>query len=220
MTSAPASASKRGWWVPFSLGLTAIVLALASLIPALRVLHWWATPLQLLGASTTFVGFWSAYVRAAHGRNLGAQFRVWAKRFGVRLRLMWYRLRKKPINAEVHVVAPFGATGGMGSPTVTASSTFRPNPALSPEEQFAELVAFVNNVAGRLPEVEKEIGRLDGRIDGVIADTAKGVADALAHAESVNEQLQARLDLKQVLDLRWAITGLAITVAGILLSYF
>jgi hypothetical protein len=45
------------------------------------------------------------------------------------------------------------------------------------------------------------------------------MADTLAHIETQIEQLKARLDRAQVLDLRWAIAGLFITVVGTALSY-
>jgi hypothetical protein len=41
----------------------------------------------------------------------------------------------------------------------------------------------------------------------------------LAHVKGQVEDLSARLDRAQVLDLRWGILGLFITVVGIALSY-
>jgi hypothetical protein len=58
------------------------------------------------------------------------------------------------------------------------------------------------------------------RVDKVAADAAQATADALAHVKSQIEDLSARLDRAQVLDLRWAILGLFITVVGIALSYW
>jgi hypothetical protein len=81
MTSAPASASKRGWWVPFAFGVAAIALAVAALVVEIPDLHWWATSFQLVGAFIASVGFLSAYVRADRGLSLWQQFRLWAKQF-------------------------------------------------------------------------------------------------------------------------------------------
>jgi hypothetical protein len=210
--------AKHGWWLPVPLGLVAIAIALASLIIEIPDRHWWATTLQLVGATVAFGGFSNAYVRAAYGESVWRQLLVWAKQFRGLLRRMWARLVGKSIDVVINA-PPAGASAGMFAPTVTVSGRVLLNPSLPLDEQIAQLVTFVNNLAERLPELAEEIGRLDGRIDKVSADAAKAAADALSHMKSGIDKLTGRIERSQVLDLRWAIAGLFITVVGIALSY-
>lgn len=195
-----------------------MALAVAASVVEIPDRHWWATTLQLVGATVTLGGFSSAYVRARYGRNLRQQLRVWARQFGGWLRRVWARLRRKGIDVNVYPSSA-GATAGMGTPTVTVSGYLGVDPNAPLKRQVERLVALVNQLSEQLDKLQTEVLQLDKRIDHVIASATKGLEDAIAQIRGEIEQLTARMDRYQVLDLRWAIAGLAITVIGIALIY-
>lgn len=200
------------------MGLAAIALALAALFVEIPDQHWWATTLQLIGALVTLGGFSSAYVRARYGRTLWEQLRVWARQFRGWLRKLWARLRRKRIDVNLYPPSA-GATAGMGTPTVTVSGYLGVDPNAPLKRQVERLVALVNQLSQQLDKLQTEVRRLDQRIDHVVANATKGLEDAIAQIRGEIEQLTARMDRYQVLDLRWAIGGLAITVVGMALGY-
>jgi prefoldin subunit 5 len=107
----------------------------------------------------------------------------------------------------------------MGTPTVTVSGYLGVDPNAPLKRQVERLVALVNQLSEQLDKLQTEVLQLDKRIDHVIASATKGLEDAIAQIRGEIEQLTARMDRYQVLDLRWAIAGLAITVIGIALIY-
>lgn len=217
MCPSPAS-PRRGWWAPIALGVVAIALALAAFVVEIPERLWWATTLQLVGALVTLGGFSSAYVRARYGRKLWEQLRLWARQFDGWLRRMWARLRRKSLNQTIYPSSA-GTTEGMGTPTVTVSGYLGVDPNAPLKRQVERLVALVNQLSDQLDKLQTEVLRLDQRIDHVVSNATKGLEDAIAQIRGEIEQLTARMDRYQVLDLRWAIAGLAITVVGTALSY-
>jgi hypothetical protein len=205
--------------VPVGLGVVAIALAIWSLALEIPDLKWWSTTLQLVGAVVAFLGFSGAYVRAECGLTLRAW--VWQQllRFARRVKLLWDRLRHKPI--IIRVQAGAGATMGAGTPLVaTYPSPLVLDQTLPLEQQVAQLADYANKLQQAVPKLKQEIHRLDGRIDEAQAGASELAEKLLAHLRDAIDQLSKRLNEAQVLDLRWAIFGLAITVVGTLMSYW
>jgi hypothetical protein len=203
--------------MPFSLGLIGVALALLALSRQWPDRHWWSTYLQIVGSAVTFLGFSSAYVRAAYGRTLPDQVVFWAKGFGARLARLLARLRHRGINHVVHAALDVALV--TDSAHFKLTSAFALDTGIRLGKQVEQLVEFVNRVAAQVSAVRDEIQRLDSRIDQTSADAAQATADTLAHLKGQIDELSARLDRAQVLDLRWAILGLFIMVVGIALSY-
>ncbi len=112
-----------------------------------------------------------------------------------------------------------GAAAGALGPTVTVSGYIGIDPNAPLEKQVERLVALANQLSKVVDQLQNDIRRLDQRIDQVVTNATKGLEDAIAQMLGEIEQLTARLDRYQVLDLRWAIRGLAITALGIVMSY-
>jgi outer membrane murein-binding lipoprotein Lpp len=84
------------------------------------------------------------------------------------------------------------------------------------EDQVAQLADYVR-------KLKNEIARLDREVEQVRTQASAAVSQALADAKDdareQNQSLLSQIDAAQVLDLKWASGGLAITAIGILLSY-
>jgi hypothetical protein len=70
-----------------------------------------------------------------------------------------------------------------------------------------------------IPQIERHIENLRGEIKEVRVHASDLATQTVAQLQDQIDDLRRELDTKQVLDLRWAIYGLLITVFGIALSY-
>jgi hypothetical protein len=173
-----------------------------------------ATIIQLVGAVVTFGGLWTAWLRARHGVTIaGLAMQLWdwilkqfAKLFG------WPRpMVVQPGGAHLKLYAETTAGGFV---------TFNVISSMSTEENLERLAQFVNNLSGKtIPQIERHIVNLRSDINKTRTHASDLASQTVAHFQERIDSLQQELDNKQVLDLRWAIYGLLITVIGIALSY-
>ena len=179
----------------------------------------WATTLQLVGGAVAFLGFSSAYVRARYGLTLRAWIWRWVPRFGRWAKRMWDKLRRKHRNSSINVAAPV-ITAQMGAPHITMyPSPLALDETLPLEQRVAQIAEYANRLQAEVPKLMDEVHRLDGRIDQAQAGASDLAQETLTHLRDEISELRTHLDWAQVLDLRWAIVGLFITVVGIALSY-
>jgi Sec-independent protein translocase protein TatA len=82
------------------------------------------------------------------------------------------------------------------------------------------LVVWLPTLAQEFKSVGVSIGRVRDELQQAKAESDEAVAAAEAKAQETIDDLKARLDATQALDLTWAIVGLFITAGGILLSYW
>jgi uncharacterized protein YicC (UPF0701 family) len=89
------------------------------------------------------------------------------------------------------------------------------------EDRLAQIEKYINTeVRRQFSGINNEIGRLRSEVENLhnLSETVAKQARADLRAEI--DQLAARLDTTQALDLTWAIVGLFVTAGGILLSYW
>jgi tetrahydromethanopterin S-methyltransferase subunit G len=108
----------------------------------------------------------------------------------------------------------------MGRPTVRGGvGPFELDSTMDLEEQVVRLVEYINLVIKKFPSIEDRLDGLEKGVDEVSAEVSTMEQRTLAHIETQIANLSARVDMTQVLDLRWAILGLFITTIGLALSY-
>ena len=201
-------------WRGFFAGLGGVVVALA-VAAALRQapwasfgIKWWATTVQFFGALVAGFGLLYAWVRAA-----GFWGRHWP-----RIKMWWARLRGKPFDQTLYP-AGINATlkGGRPYPWVRLGLD-RTKPH---EHQLEQIEHYVNTELRReLKGIDTEIGKLRDELAEMRIDSEVAKQQFRAHVQAQINDLAARLDRKQVLDLSWAIGGLFITAGGVLLDYW
>jgi hypothetical protein len=96
--------------------------------------------------------------------------------------------------------------------------THNPDPSFSLQEQIQMLAQFVNDNARTVAEHGGLIADLQGKLRELEAGTATLERNLLERIEIRLDEFDDRLNTKQVLDLRWAIAGLAISFVGTVLS--
>jgi len=174
-------------------------------------IKWWATTTQLTGALMAFGGLSYAYLRATYGLDIwGLLERWWA---------WWLRLWGKSTG---FILTPTGALVGVGTLFADVVVGFRLDRTLRVEDQLAQVEKYINEelLLLRFPAIDKEIRQLRRDLEEARKLAEAAARQALADAEAKIEQLAARLDRSQVLDLRWAAGGLLITAVGTFLSYW
>jgi hypothetical protein len=166
----------------------------------------------LVGAVVTFGGLWIAWLRAKHGETI----RSLAKRLGAQITERVARM----FGASRGVVISTQAASliGTGS-TASVFLTFNVANTVSTAENLERLADFVNRLSGNtIPHLEQQIVSLRGDIKDARAYAADLVSQTVTQLQEQINHLEQELDSKQVLDLRWAIYGLLITVGGIALG--
>lgn len=194
-------------------------------------LKWWATTLQVVGAVVAFAGFWNAYVRAKYDVTVPVWLwehvlrRAWrhVQRFNAWAKQMYRKLfRKVPPSQDVSLY-PVTAAGAssMGQPTVTSTGDVRVNPDSPLEQQIRQIAALAEDAINRVWVLEKdELPRIERRIDAAQAGAEQLAAETLIQLRDEIAEVRRLTNQAQVLDLRWAIGGLGITVVGIFLGYW
>jgi hypothetical protein len=201
------------------LGVVAVALAIWSLALEIPDRKLWATTLQLVGGAVAFLGFSSAYVRARYGLTLRAWIWQWVSGFGRWAKRMWDKLRRKRRSISINVPS-IVITAQMGTPHIKMyPGALALDETLPLEQQIAQIAEYANKLQAEVPKLLDEVHRLDGRIDQAQAGASDLAQETLTHLRDEISELRTHLDWAQVLDLRWAIVGLFITVVGIALSY-
>ena len=161
------------------------------------VMKYVAITVELVGTAVATVGLWNAYSRSRYAIGL------------------WQRLMHGWL---IWPKAGTGTAAGMYGWRVTAKgyAPFALDNTLQVEDQVAQLADYVR-------KLKSEIAQLDHEVEQVRTQASAAVSQALAKAkDDARDQIQSlgsRIDAAQVVDLRWASGGLAITAIGILLSY-
>ncbi|WP_006241813.1 hypothetical protein [Mycolicibacterium tusciae] len=204
---------------PAALGesLHAVALAVRS-----RVLDakWLATTLQVAGTTLTAFGLTSAYVRSKHQKALPDYLRWQATQLTKWFVRQWKRLLRRPIRV---VVQPnTGAIRIMGHAPIVqiGPAALAVNEGDPIQLQIAHLVVYINDLNKRVSGIDKRVSVVDRDIGKVRNDLSTKQRETLAHMQGQIVDFDRRLDMKQVVDLRWAIRGLVITAIGSLLSYW
>jgi hypothetical protein len=205
----------------FPLSVIAAALGFGALIVEFPNVKWWATTLQLVGAVVALVGFSSAYVRAKYGEKLRTWLWLLVVRIARWIKQMWQKYFGNPPTQHIH---PMGIASGeaVGLPMVV---TVEPAPleldtSLPLPEQVDLIAKYAKAIADHIPRLNTEVQRLDGRIDTEGAGATEFTESSIAELRREVHALEQRIDWSQVLDLRWAIVGLGITVLGVFLGYW
>ncbi|WP_157137561.1 hypothetical protein [Mycobacterium parascrofulaceum] len=201
-----------------------------NLRPHLDV-KWWATTLQVVGAAVAFAGFWNAYVRAKHDVTVPvwlwehALLRAWrqVQRFVAWAKRMYWKLFHIVPPTQHIILSPMTGTmaATMGTPTVTMFGRVGVNPDSPLEQQMRQVAALAEDAIDRVWALERdELPRIERRIDAAQAGAEQLAAETLAQLRDEITDLRRLTNQAQVLDVRWAIGGLGITVVGIFLGYW
>jgi len=164
---------------------------------------------QLIGAIVTWVGLWHAYTRARYGLGL----------------LPWIvsKLRRRGPDQTIAATGIASAEAfGFGTLSADAYAPFALDMTKSVEDQLAQLATYVRELRALFPQIGQEIIRLDRDIADARqhAETiaSQALSDAKGHVHKLLQDRDAEQTQAEVLDLRIAIWGLAITVMGVLLA--
>lgn len=160
------------------------------------VMKYVAITVELVGTAIAAIGLWNAYSRVRYGIGLWQRLkRGW---------LIW------PKAGTAEGTYGWRTTGAKGYAPFALDNT------LQVEDQVTQLADYVR-------KLKNEIATLDRQVEQVRTQTSAAVSQALADAkDDTRVQIQSfgsHSDAAQILDLRWASFGLAITAIGILLSY-
>jgi uncharacterized protein YoxC len=173
----------------------------------------WATIVQFVGTTITFGGLGTAYLRARHGITV----KVLAKRAWGFVRRQWAKLLRRPSHQTIKAVGIESAEQ-FGTHAVM-QVTHNVDTSLSVQEQINRLVQFVNNRSAELSQLESQVSEVRRAVSQAREHATDLATKTLAHIETQIQQLRSDLDKVQVLDLRCAIAGLAVTFVGIALGY-
>jgi hypothetical protein len=169
---------------------------------------WWANTVQLIGALVTGFGLLYAWARAT---------RFWGRSWP-RIRGAWNRLWGRPVQANVYANATSAILIGGEADVWLGLGKLDGLPV---EEQLARIDRYINTqlppqvigLSQRIRDVRRELKEAQSRSE-------EAVKQARADAQHAINQLAARLDATQALDLTWAIVGLFITAGGLVLAYW
>ncbi|KAA0078801.1 hypothetical protein CIW52_29950 [Mycolicibacterium sp. P9-64] len=181
--------------------------------------HWWANTLQVIGSAVTAAGLFGAYVRSKHQESLPEYARWRWTQFSAWVNERWARLLRRPRNVTVHAGAATAGVYGWAPTVVIGHAPFTLDKTKSFEERLAQVAERVNQLTAKQPVIDRRIHALERDVTRIMSDLSAVRSEALAHIQSQINDLDKRLNMTQVLDLRWAIIGLLITVLGIALSY-
>jgi hypothetical protein len=181
--------------------------------------HSWSTTLQVVGSLVTAIGLAGAYVRSRYGLTPSAYVHQQVVRGNDWAKGVWRRLLRKRRDINIDV-GPMVITVNMGRPTIEVRTPpLKLDVTASVEQQLAQLAAYVNRINEKLPDFDRRIDKLTIDAESMKAEIANVEPQILAHIQAEIDALNKRLDIKQVVDLRWAILGVLITTVGVLLSY-
>jgi hypothetical protein len=160
-----------------------------------------ANVVQLIGAVVTFLGLWYAYTRSAHDTT------PWA--------WLWSTVRRsKP---RVHTGAAQPSFYSFGTISAEGYAPFTLDTALPIEDQLAD---YAHRLRALFSPVFNDIARLDRDIKSAREHAASVASQALTDANQHLEEFKAGQTRAEVLDLRVAIWGLAITAVGLVLAFW
>lgn len=191
--------------IAFALGVAA---ALHQAPWASFGIGWWANTVQLVGTVVTGFGLLYAYMRAT---------RFWSVH-RPRITRFWARLWRKPIGQRVEAIDHAFATDSLEIELFRGLELDRTLPM---DEQLLQVQRYINT---RLPQefaaLSDRIRQVRSELETANSRSQQAVDQARAEAQAAIDEMAARLDTTQSLDLTWAIVGLFITAGGILLNYW
>ena len=205
------------WW-----GWLAVAVAVTGVAVAVRLVPeriWWATTLQFIGSSVTAGGLLGAYVRSKHGLTLTVYIRQQRTRVSEGVQRTWARVLRRPRRVTGKASGALVVIPSMFASAVVLPASLQVDTTAPFQVQLAQVAEHVNRLIDRLPDINRRLNRVDQGLKNITNDLETVKTETLARIESEIEQLRERLDVTQVLDLRWAIIGLFITTVGIALSY-
>lgn len=165
-----------------------------------------ANAVQLAGAAVTFLGLWHAYTRSRYGVGL------WP----------WIvsKLRRRGPDQTIHATGiASGEAFGFGS-AASGEAPFTLNPAQPVDAQLAQLVDYVRQLRSLFAQIEQDIHRMDRAIDSTRAYAESAAEHALTEAKTHYLRVEEEQVEADVLDLRIAIVGLAISLVGTVLAFW
>ncbi|OKH70833.1 hypothetical protein EB72_24880 [Mycobacterium sp. SWH-M1] len=164
----------------------------------------WSTTVQLVGTAMTFAGLLWAYARASN---------LWAR--------IKDRVRYLIHGPQGQVITPgaFHFEGAVGTPNVWAQLGFAPG--LTVQEKFDRIEDFLNGyLRERVVAAEQAVVQLRDDLAAARTASEESANEALNHMRAELARLTEQANRTQVLDLRFAIFGLAVTGVGTCLSYW
>jgi hypothetical protein len=163
-----------------------------------------ANVVQLVGAVVTLLGLWYAYTRSAHD---GSPW-VW----------LWSKVRRS--NPRVQTGAAQPSLYSFGTLSAEGYAPFTLDTAQPIEDQLTQLADYARSLRSLFSPVFQDIARLDRDIKAAHEHAASVASQALTDATQHLEEFKADQTRAEVLDLRVAIWGLAITAAGLVLAFW
>jgi hypothetical protein len=170
------------------------------------MMHHLASALQFIGAVVTALGLWNAHSRANTGFDLCTRFKHW-------------RARRKRVAQNVQTTG-IASEEAVGTPTLTMSEPSRPFDDLTPDEKFAALAKQVETLEIDVRTCKNDVTQLGNEVEQAKIGAAQHAHRAFIGAVERMDGLRSEDQKKQMLDLRWAILGLAISALGVFLSFF
>lgn len=175
-----------------------------------RIMREFANAVQLIGALVTMLGLSHAYTRAKYGLGL------W--------RWTLSKLRRRGPDQTVTMNGiPSAEAFGQFTISNRADASFELDRTQAVEQQLFQLEIHMRNLYKLYPELSRGISELKTAIDClpdyVQAQVSMATADTKRHVDKRLHDWDAEQTQAEVLDLRIAILGLAITVLGQILGF-
>lgn len=168
----------------------------------------WTLVVQIVGTSVTGYGLAAAYARAANDQTVWQAFKTWTRR-------QWGKPETQTITGAGGI--PLGEA--FGNLTVgSALVTHNVDTSQDLQAQILRLADFANEKSREIARAEGKITELRTDLDHAKITTSKVERTVLTRLENEIQELRGELKRVQVLDLKPAIVGLAITALGLLLS--
>lgn len=168
----------------------------------------WTLGIQLLGTLVTGYGLAAAYARAAHDETVWQAVRSWVRR-------QW----GKPTTQTITGAGGIPSEGGVGVITIAGGLiTHNVDTSTDLQTQILRLADFTSARSREIARAEDKIAELRTDLDHAKIDASKVERTVLTRLGNDVQQLRGELKRVQVLDLKPAIWGLAITALGLALS--
>jgi hypothetical protein len=158
---------------------------------------------NVFGAAITFLGLLYAYVCASSYAT------EWLQIQRARMNRVWAKITGRPLPG------PRGqATTAIAVDTIAGGAV-----GVRLDASLQELAGFVNGLSIAISNLQVEIHKVRAAIQQATADARAGDAQTLVKVEDVLRQLDLRLKWAQVLDLRFAMAGVALSSVGAVLNW-
>ncbi|MEV0541923.1 hypothetical protein [Nocardia salmonicida] len=165
-----------------------------------------ARAIELIGSAITTCGLAYAYTRAT------GSLEVWVARFG----RIWRRITRQSQSATVHVTA---AAAGAGALSVDAYAVFQLDPDMPVQDQLNAIAEFCRESQAQSSQIRQRFAAHDRDIASAREHAEQLAGQARDGAAKDLQTFSSALDDRSALDLRVAISGVAITTVGIALGF-